>query len=211
MTRRDHLVVGVLLLAFAFVAAVISVPAFVPVTAAPVATPPTSEAGRAHVEGVVGVAERPHPLTARSQADRDIVALVFSGLVRLGRGGAVVPDIATSWTMSPDGATWTFMLRPDAVWHDGVPLTADDVVFTIETLQNPDYGGPGGASWTDVVATAVDDHTVRFHLTSPIAGFIYAATQPIVPAHLLRGIPIAELPDSDVGRRPVGSGPFLPA
>jgi peptide/nickel transport system substrate-binding protein len=54
----------------------------------------------------------------------------------------------------------------------------------------------------------VDDHTVRFHLTSPIAGFIYAATQPIVPAHLLRGIPIAELPDSDVGRRPVGSGPF---
>ena len=95
------------------------------------------------VEGVLGRPVSVGPLTARTQADRDLVALVFSGLVRNGPDGTLVPDLAERWTVDATGKTWTFTLRADARWHDGEPVTADDVVFTIETLQDPDVHGPG--------------------------------------------------------------------
>ena len=94
------------------------------------------------------------PLTARTQADRDLVALVFSGLVSNGPNGTLVPDLATRWSVDKKGRVWTFELRDDARWHDGEPVTADDVVFTIETLQDPDYAGPGATSWSEVTVRA---------------------------------------------------------
>jgi peptide/nickel transport system substrate-binding protein len=208
MTRRDAAALGGLLLAFAVIAAAIGLPAFLPVAA--VATPtPAPPASRPYVEGVLGQATAVDPLTAHSQADRDLVSLVFSGLVRLGADGSVAPDLAIAWSVDDSGGTWTFELRSDAAWHDGVPVTADDVVFTVETLQHPDYTGPAAASWRDVTARAVGERTVEFELSNPLAGFLLAATQAIVPAHLLRGIPVTELVAGDFGRRPVGSGPFV--
>ena len=67
---------------------------------------------------------------------------MFAGLVRNGPGGSIVPDLAESWTVDATGATWTFQLREDAVWHDGEPVTAEDVVFTIRVLQDPDHRVP---------------------------------------------------------------------
>ena len=87
------------------------------------------------------------PLTARTQVDRDLVALVFSGLVRNGPGGTIVPDLAESWSVDPTGTTWTVVLRDDARWHDGEPVTSADVAFTIKTLQDPAYSGPSASSW----------------------------------------------------------------
>ena len=71
------------------------------------------------------------PLAARTQADRDLVALVFAGLVRNGPDGTIVPDLASAGRSTPTGATWTFELRDRRRWHDGEPVTADDVVFTV--------------------------------------------------------------------------------
>ena len=149
-----------------------------------------------------------NPLAAQTQADRDLVALVFEGLVTLDPAGAPRPALARSWTTSADDASWTFQLRPDARWHDGEPVTADDVVFTIETLQDPDYHGPGAGSWTGITATAVGQLGVRFDLDQPFGGFVDLLTQPIAPAHLLGSVPVADLPDDPFGSEPIGSGAF---
>jgi peptide/nickel transport system substrate-binding protein len=164
--------------------------------------------GRPYVEGVLGHATNASPFGARSPADRDLVALLFRGLVRLGPGNQIVPDLATSWEVDPSGSRWTFHLRPDQTWDDGAPLTADDVAFTVSVLSDPSYTGPGAASWRDVTATASDALTVTLELATPLGGFLQAATQPIAPAHLLGGIPAADLPNDPFGQAPVGSGAF---
>jgi peptide/nickel transport system substrate-binding protein len=156
----------------------------------------------------VGRATSINPLTATSRADREVVALVFRGLVALGSNGSLVPGLADSWSVDDAGKVWTFHLRNDAKWHDGAPVTADDVVFTVGVLKDPNYTGPSAASWRDVTARATDERTVTFELSTPIGGFLQAATQPIVPAHLLRGVPVAQLADDPFGQAPTGSGPF---
>jgi peptide/nickel transport system substrate-binding protein len=174
------------------------------------ATEPTSppNAGRAYVEGVLGRATNASPFGARSAADRALVSLLFRGLVKLGPGSSLVGDLAASWEVDDSGRTWTFHLRPDQRWQDGEPITADDVAFTIDVLSNPAYAGPGAESWRDVTATIVDESTVELHLTTPLGGFLQAATQPIAPAHLLAVVPPDQLADDPFGSQPIGSGPF---
>ena len=150
MTRTDTFVVGVLLVLFLVVAGLIGAPALTP--PAPSAVPTASPepiVSRPYREGVVGRPVSVSPLSARTQADRDLVALVFSGLVRNGPDGTLLPDLADTWTVDPTGASWTFDLRSDASWHDGEPVIAEDVAFTIRTLQDPEYTGPGAGSWND--------------------------------------------------------------
>ncbi|MFL5679510.1 MAG: ABC transporter substrate-binding protein [Chloroflexota bacterium] len=208
MTRRDHAVVLVLVLALGVIAGAVVAPSFAPAarTTAAESIPPVVT--RMYREGVLGRASQVSPLTATTRADHDLVALVFSGLVKLGPDNTLLPDLASDWTSDAGGRTWTFRLRADARWQDGVPVTADDVAFTIGILQDPSYTGPGAASWRDVAVHADDDRTVSFELSSPIGGFLEAATQPIVPAHRLRGVPVTRLAQDPFGQSPVGSGPF---
>ncbi len=159
-------------------------------------------------EGILGGPSSPTPLTAQTQADRDLVALLFRGLVRPGDDGRPVADLAASWSVDKKGARWTFVLRADASWQDGVPVTSDDVVYTVHALQDPAYSGPLAADWQGVTVTALDVRTVRFDLADPLAGFLQAATQPLLPAHLLRDVPIANLGSSDFARSPIGDGVF---
>ncbi len=163
---------------------------------------------RGYVEGVLGRATNASPFGARSAADRSLVALLFRGLVRLGPDSTIVGDLATRWDVTDGGGTWTFHLRPNLRWQDGEPLTANDVAFTVSVLSDPAYTGPGAESWRDVRATAIDALTVSLHLTTPLGGFLQAATQPIAPAHLLAGVPPEALPDDPFGTLPVGSGPY---
>ncbi len=172
------------------------------------AEPSSPPVARPYIEGVLGHATNASPFGARSPADRDLVSLLFRGLVRLGPGNAIVPDLAIRWEVDATGSAWTFHLRPGLTWQDGEPLTADDVVFTVRTLSDPTYGGPGAASWSQVVATAIDELTVTFQLETPLGGFLVAATQPIAPAHLLAAVAPADLPNDPFGRHPIGSGPF---
>ena len=160
-------------------------------------------------EGTVGRPSSITPLTARTQADRDLVALVFSGLVKLGPDGTYQGDLASGWTVTPDGRTWTFAIRDDARWQDGAPVTAADVAFTVDAIHSPGYSGPLGASWRDVTATVVDDKTVTFQVSTPLGGFLQAATVGLLPAHLLDQVPVEALADGPFSVQPVGSGPFV--
>jgi peptide/nickel transport system substrate-binding protein len=213
MTRTDSFVVGTLVVLLAIVAGLIGVPALSSSDATASASPaPDSSAlpvgARRYVEGAIGEAVSVSPLTAVTQVDRDLVALVFSGLVRNGPDGTLVPDLASRWSVDAEGKVWTVTLRDDARWHDGEPVTSEDVVYTIQTLQNPDYTGPASSSWGEVSVSALDSQTVTFTLGTPLGGFPQALTQPIAPAHLLADVPVGLLPDNPFGEQPVGSGPF---
>ena len=209
MNRNDHAVVGGLVLALMLAAVAIAGPAFGP-PALPGASPsPTLAPLAPYREGVLGRPTNVNPLAARTQADRDLVALVFEGLVARGGAGRPAPGLAASWTSADGGATWTFSLRPGARWQDGRPVTASDVAFTVATLQDPQYRGPGAGSWAGITVTAVDSATVRFELATPIGGFLDLATQPIVPEHLLGGTPPGGMADDPFGEGPIGSGPYM--
>src|SRR5262245_33733595 len=144
------------------------------------------------------------PFGARSAADRALVALLFRGLVRLGPGDSISGDLAWRWEVDAEGRTWTFHLRPDLHWQDGEPITADDVVFTLSVLGDQAFTGPGAESWREVRAVAVDPLTVSLELSTPLGGFLQAATQPIAPLHMLAGVPPEALADDPFGNQPVG-------
>jgi len=217
MTRTDSFVVGILTLLLALVAGAIGIPSLQTQAAADGRSSPSAPGSpsaspsaqmRPYVEGVMGVPVSVSPLTAQNQPDRDLVALVFAGLVRNGPNGTIVPDMATRWSVDASGRTWTVELREDARWQDGEPLTSADVAFTIRSLQDPAYRGPAAGSWSEVTVRTVSARVVAFTLATPLAGFLQALTQPIAPAHLLADVPLDQLAEHPFGRKPVGSGPF---
>jgi peptide/nickel transport system substrate-binding protein len=169
-------------------------------------------AGGVYVEALVGAPIQPIPLLNDPIADpngRALGALLFDGLVRIGVDGLIEPGLAT-YTVDPGGEIYTFSLRRNAVWHDGAPVTADDVVFTLRSLQILDQpGDPGMAMlWQDILVDRIDDYTVRATLTRPFAPFLSLARVPILPAHLLTGIPPQDWPESAYAAQLVGTGPY---
>ena len=168
--------------------------------------------GGTYVEAVAGSPDAVNPLYATfNEADADLSALVFAGLVRLGPQGGVQPDLAEGYRVTPDGLTYIFELRSGLFWQDGEPLTADDVVFTIGLIKDPGFDGDPSLAelFQDVAVEQPDDRTVTMTLQRPFAPFLArGATVGILPEHLLRDVPAAELADAAFNRGPVGSGPF---
>src|ERR1700722_2960457 len=127
-------------------------------------------------EGEIGPARFINPLLAVSQADEDLTQLVYSGLLRANADGTYSPDLAESYTISPDGTVYTFTLRPGAKFSNGTPVTSADVVFTVQLAQNTDIKSPQEADWEGVTVTAPDAETVVFTLPHPYAPFLQNAT-----------------------------------
>ena len=159
-------------------------------------------------EGVVGSPRFINPVLALSNADRDLSALVYSGLLRAMPDGGYVPDLAESFEVSPDGLTYTFVLRPGATFHDGTPVRATDIIFTATKTEDPILKSPLRANWDGVTLEAVDERTVRFTLESPYAPFIKNLTLGILPENLWQNVSSEEFPFSELNSMPVGSGPF---
>ncbi len=168
-----------------------------------------TEGGR-YTEGVVGQVQRVNPLFWQTDAEHDLVSLIFSGLTRVDAHGNVVADLAAGWTVMDDGLTYVFVLREDARWHDGTPVTADDVVFTVRLVQDPAYDAQPAlaAFWRTVTVDRLDRRTVRFSLQEPLAAFPEYASLPLLPAHRLKGVAVSDLAQHPFNRHPVGSGPF---
>jgi peptide/nickel transport system substrate-binding protein len=170
-------------------------------------------AGGSYVEAVVGAPAQPIPLLNDPLADpagRDLIALLFEGLVRVGADGLIEPALAASYELDESGTTYLFRLRQDVTWHDGRPLTADDVVFTLRSLQLLEAPGEPAvaAAWQDVLVDRIDDHTVRATLPAPYAPFLSMARVPILPAHLLAGTPPDQWAASPFAASLVGTGPY---
>jgi peptide/nickel transport system substrate-binding protein len=114
-------------------------------------------------DGSVGSPRFVHPLLAVSDADRDLVALTYAGLMGTTGDGSLTPVLAERYEIGDDGRTYTFTIREEAVFHDGVRVTAEDVLFTIEKAQDPLLKSPKRPNWEGVAVEALDERTVVFH------------------------------------------------
>lgn len=159
-------------------------------------------------EGIVGSPRFVNPLLALSDADRDMTALVYAGLMGRDETGALIPVLAESYTVSPDGRTYTFTLRDDVTFSDGTAVTADDVVYTIERAKDPSLKSPEFANWAGVSVSAPASDVVEFQLQSPYAPFLANTTIGILPSHLWKDEDSEEFPFSNLMTMPVGAGPF---
>ncbi len=163
------------------------------------------------VEGVIGTPHELNPLIFSTYtADSDIARLVYAGMMRLDSKGQPIPDLAERWAVSADGLSYTFVLRTGLRWHDGVPLSLDDVIFTIGLLQAADYPGPAdvGALWQQVSVAKLNATTLKLVLLEPFAPFLDHVTFPVLPAHRFSGIRSGDLSLHPANESPVGAGPF---
>ena len=167
--------------------------------------------GGYYTEAIVGSVQRLNPLLDFYNAtDRDVDRLLFSRLIQFDERGNPQPELATIWGISQDGTVYNFELNPEAKWHDGQPVTAQDVVFTIEMMRSENDVVPVDLQdfWNEIEIIALADHALQFRLPEPFAPFLDYLSFGILPEHLLGDKTFSEMVDADFNLQPVGSGPF---
>lgn len=168
----------------------------------------TTAQGGTYAEAVLGPLDSLNPLFVESNAEEAASKLIFSTLLRYDKDGGLNFDLADSMKMSKDGRSYTFSIRPDARWHDGLYVRARDVVYTVGALKDPATRS-SITGWEGVKVKEVDPLTVTFELPAPYAPFLHALEQlPILPEHILRDVQPVALAENDFSINPVGSGPF---
>ncbi|MBM3180159.1 MAG: peptide ABC transporter substrate-binding protein [Chloroflexi bacterium] len=174
-------------------------------------TLPEAAQGGIYTEALIGSLGRLNPmLDWNNPADRDINRLIFSGLIKFDSHGLPQPDLAESWGTSADGMFYNFSLRPHAVWHDGQPVTSDDVIFTIELIKSAGSLFPQDIKdlWSKIEIKRLNDKTLQFKLPEPFAPFLDYVTFGVLPKHLLETVPADQLANAEFNLQPVGSGPY---
>lgn len=159
-------------------------------------------------EGVIGSPRFINPLLARSKADIDLSALVYSGLMKMSGNGEMVPDLAKSYSVSEDKLTYTFKLRGGISFHDGEEVTADDVIYTIEKAKDPALESVKRANWDGMEVAKIDEKTLTITLKQPYSPFIKNTDLGILPEHIWGSIPSKQFSFSRFNVEPIGSGPF---
>lgn len=168
----------------------------------------TPTRGGSITEGIIGTPRFVNPALAPTRADQDITALIYSGLMKIDPEGKLINDVAESIDVSADGLTYNIIIRRDVKFHDGTPLTARDVIYTIRLIQDPDLKSPLRGNWTDVIVEEIGEYELNIILEEPYAPFIENFTVGIMPAHIWSSLPIEQLPFSQLNTEPIGSGPF---
>jgi len=171
---------------------------------------PIPGSGGTYVEGVIGDFQFLNPVLAQTDLDRDITNLTACGLTRFDPiSNEIVDDLATH-VLSPDQRTYTFTIKDGALWHDGVPVTADDVIFTFrEVVQHEAFPNPAlAADFANVQITKIDDHTVTMTLKDKYAFFIYNTAIGILPRHILKDVLVENMLSLEYNLHPIGCGPY---
>ena len=161
-------------------------------------------------EGIIGRPRFINPVIAKSDADRDLTELIYSGLLRATPEGDLVPDLTEKYDVSEDGLTYTFTLRPELFWHDGEPITSADIAFTIGKVRDQGLAikSPKRANWEGVTVETPDPLTVIFSLKQPYAPFLESTTMGIIPKHIWQNVPNEEFDVTYYNIKPIGSGPY---
>lgn len=166
--------------------------------------------GTTYTEGVFGAVDNLNPIFASTPAERAVARLVFARLLTYDDKGDLVGELAQSWSVEPkENKVYTLTLKPNARWHDGVPITSKDVVYTFSAIKDANTRSPLYSSWRNIAVEAVDKQTVRFILPTPYAPFPNALAVGVLPEHILGKMRPSELRNTAYNRAPtVGSGAF---
>ena len=166
--------------------------------------------GGTYREALIGTATNFNPLrgSLQTRAEADVSSLLFDGLTRVETTGSVIPDLAERWQVDPLGLVYTVTLRPEIRWHDNVPFSADDVIWTIDWLKDATFTGDPllTAAWQNIAVTSVTSQVVRFNLPGPYAPFLNQLALPILPAHVLKNATPEQRATWDAN--PIGTGVY---
>lgn len=155
--------------------------------------------GGTYKEVLIGEAKYLNPVIAKSESDRTINKLIYSGLTKIDKNGQIAPDIASSWEISADGKNYSFHLRDDVYWHDGAKLISADIAYTIEMIKSENLKSPYYDFWKDVEVETPDEATVIYKLKNPYGPFVYNTVLGLIPEHV--GF-------NSISSSPVGTGPY---
>ncbi len=165
--------------------------------------------GGDYIEGAIGSIKYINPLySGSSDLDSDIAELVYSSLFKRNANAELVNDLAEEYEISQDGKVYTIKIRSNAVWHNGNPLTVDDIVFTFEAIKNIKYKSPLRTVFTGVEIVKIDDKTIKFNLTEPYAAFLDLLNFGILPQELWQQIEPVSASLAELNLKPVGSGRY---
>ncbi|AZR72589.1 hypothetical protein BBF96_03820 [Anoxybacter fermentans] len=165
-----------------------------------------------------------NPILSETVYDNDIWELVFDGLITTNKYFEPVPKLAEKWEISDDNLTYTFYLKKGVLFHDGHELTTEDVYYTLMTILHPDYPGVRASNFMTILGAeeykagkadtvegikVIDDYTISITLKEVTAPFLVSAMyMGILPAHILKDVPVADIDKIEFNRKPIGTGPF---
>lgn len=167
------------------------------------------EHGGEYTEGLVSQPRYINPILSQtSEADASISELIYAGLFTHDAEGKLVKRLVDEYTISDDGKMYTLTLRQGVKWHDGQEMTADDVIYTIQAIQDPAYKSPLRAKWLSVEATSVDRYTLTLSLKKAYFEFLDNLTVGILPKHIWQDIAPENFLLADYNLAPIGCGPY---
>ena len=150
-----------------------------------------------------------NPLLTTDSTSSALTGRIFNGLVQINEDLEIEPDLAKSYTISDDGLVYLFFLRDDVTWHDGIPFSGEDVLFTFKTLLDPDTNTVRRSSYIFEGKPAqfelLDPYTLKVTLPEPYAPFLEKMAMDIIPKHIYEG---EDINRSGYNRTPIGTGPF---
>ncbi len=165
--------------------------------------------GGSYTEALVGNPQYVNPiLSDLSDVDSDLTKLLFSGLFRSTDNNELKTDLVTNYVVSEDQLTYTFFLRSDVKWHDGEDFTADDVIFTIQMIQDPLVQSPLASALKDVSIEKIDNSSFSLTLPEPFSPFLSSLTFGILPEHLWYNVPPQNVALTALNTQPIGTGPY---
>jgi len=165
--------------------------------------------GGDYTEALVGQPKYVNPLfTSANAVDADLVTLIYSGLFQFNNQQKLLPDLASDYNISGDGKIYDINLRKDVKWSDGEAFNADDVIYTFESIADPEVGSPLLAAFQSVQVEKIGDYSVRFTLKDPFAPFLSSLTVGILPQHVWANVPPAAVRLAKQNLQPIGSGPW---
>jgi peptide/nickel transport system substrate-binding protein len=160
--------------------------------------------------GIIGRPSYINPVLAQSNDyDKDLIELIYDGLYSIDGQGKLITNLAEKTEVSEDGKTYIIFLKDNVFWHDGMAFTADDVIFTIETIQDPSIRSPLRLNWGGVVVEKLGTHVIRFNLKNPYKPFLQNLTLKIIPKHIWENIESRNFLSADYNLKPIGTGPYL--
>jgi peptide/nickel transport system substrate-binding protein len=166
--------------------------------------------GGVYSEGLVGNVKNVNPIfLTENTVDNSLSRLIFSGLLTYDENNNLVTDLAESYTSDEAAKKYIVQLRKDARWHDGVRLSADDVLFTYKTIQNTQTQSPLNSTWRGIKIEKTNDSEITFTLPNSYSPFPHLLTTGIIPRHILKSVEPEQLRSSRFNTvSPIGSGPF---